>query len=168
MKYFFYVLSIFLITVLQGTLFKGIEIFGVSANLFIIYACILCFFASKTDSITVSGIIGFLLDILTGRFVGLYTLLFVIAAFFVNLIHEKVLREPEFYICSLVVFLVSVLLNSLYYLIAFSSIESISVKTLLIVVFTEGLYDGVVSIPVYFILKRFKKYFYTDKGEYIE
>ncbi len=168
MQYLFYLLCLFICGCLQGTLLNGISILGVTPNLFIVYISIICFLAYKLDGIIISAIFGFILDVLTARYIGVYTVLFLIAAYFVSSLSEKVFNEPRFYVQAIITFVVSVFVNSFYYLIVILMSNKYSFGYAVFVVFLEAVYNTAVSIPVYFIVKHITRGFYKDKGEYNE
>ncbi len=168
MQYLFYLLCLFICGCFQGTLLNSIALLGVTPNLFIVYISIVCFIAYKLDGIVISAIFGFILDLLTARYIGIYTVLFLIAAYFISLLSEKVFNEPRFYVQAIITFVVSVFINSFYYLIVFLMSNRYSFGYASYVVLLEAIYNTAISIPVYFIVKRITRGFYKDKGEYNE
>lgn len=168
MRYMFHVIFLIIIACLQGTVCKALSVAGVSANLFIIYISIICFLAYKNEGIIAAGSYGLVLDILTARFIGVYTVLFIIAAFFILNLAEKVFKEPKFYICAITLFFVSVFINTFYYLIVFFVLHSIDISYAFFnIIVPEGIYDALLSIPLYFLIRRITEKFYSDKGEFI-
>jgi len=167
MRYMFHVLFLFLSACMQGTFCKNFVIIGISPNLFLIYASIICLLSYRIEGVIVSGIFGFILDILTGRFVGLYTVMFIITGFFVSVLSEKIFNEPRFYVSAIITFCVSFFVNLFYYLIVFIALGDFNFKFAFNSIIFEGIYNAVLSIPVYFIIKRITRNFYADKGEYI-
>ena len=165
MRYLYHFLSLILCCCLQGTLLKEISILGVVPNLFIVNIAIICFLAYKSEAIIVSTVFGFFLDVLIGRYTGVYTVLFLLAAYFVSRLSEKVFSNPRFYILALITLIVSLLVNSFYYLCVSLFMNHYNFKFVVYVVLVEALYNAVLSIPVYFIVKRLTRTFYSDKGE---
>lgn len=168
MIYIFHIISLIIIASLQGTVMKSICIFGTSASLFVVYAVISSFLAEKTEGVLVSGIFGLTLDILIGRFIGVYTVLFVISSFFVSGIFEKILKEHKFYVCSGIVLFVTFFIEFFYYIIVFSLMGSLDIKSALLKIGIECLYNAFLSVPIYFIIKKCAGRLRSDKGEYIE
>ena len=168
MRYMFHVIFLLFIACLQGTVCDAFAIAGVSVNLFIIYISIICFLAYKIEGIIIAGAFGLVLDILTARFVGVYTVLFVIIAFFIYNMANKVFKEPKFYICAMIVMFASVFINTFYYLIVFLVLHSVNIKYAIFrIILPEGLFNAIISIPLYFLIRRITEHFYTDKGEFI-
>lgn len=168
MRYMFHVIFMLLIACLQGTVCKTLSIAGVSVNLFIVYISVICFLAYKTEGIVTAGAYGLMLDILTSRFIGIYMVLFVIAAFLIYNLASRVFKEPKFYISALIVFVASVFINMFYYLISFLVLKDVNFGfAFLRIILPETLMDTIISVPFYFLLKHITKRFYTDKGEFI-
>lgn len=166
MRYMFHVVFLLFISCFQGTLCNSLSIAGVSVNLFIVYVSIICFLSYRFEGVITAGIYGLVLDILTERFLGVYTILFVIVAFFIYNMAYKVFKEPKFYICALIVLFVSVFVNLFYYLIVFLSLHSVDLKYAIFrIILPEGIFDALVSIPFYFLIRRITEHFYKDKGE---
>lgn len=168
MRYMFHVLFLFISACVQGTLCDMGSIAGVAPNIFIIYTSIICFLAYKYEGIIVAGVFGFILDIITVKFIGIYTVLFMIAAFFVSTLSEKVFKEPKFYISMILTFIVSVFINFFYYLISFLILGGLNLVFALKVIFIEAFYNSIFTVILYFIIKHITRNFYADKGEYIE
>lgn len=168
MRYMFHVIFLLIIACLQGTACNTFAIAGVSVNLFIIYVSIISFLADKKEGIIIAGAYGLVLDILVERFVGTYTVLFVIVAFFVYNMAKRVFKEPKYYICALVVLVASLFVNVFYYLIVFGILQSIDIGYAIFkIILPEAVLDCVVSVPVYFLIRHVTKNFYNDKGEFI-
>ena len=95
-------------------------------------------------------------------------MLFMIAAFFVSTLSEKVFKEPKFYISMILTFIVSVFINFFYYLISFLILGSLDLVFALKVILIEAFYNSLITGVLYFLIKRITHNFYADKGEYIE
>lgn len=168
MRYMFHILFLFISACLQGTVGSLIAFSGVSPNMFIVYMSVICFLAYKTEGVIVSAVFGFILDIISGRFIGVYTLIFLLASFFITTLSEKVFNEPRFYLSMLITFFVTILIDMLYYLVAFLVIGGADFGFAFRVTLIEAVYNMILCVPVYFLLKRITRNFYSDKGEYIE
>lgn len=168
MVYIFHIAALIIISALQGTLMKQISVFGVCASLFLVYAVVVSFLSEKTEGVLVSGMFGLVLDIITGRFIGLYTILFVAAAFGVSGIFEKILKERKFFVCLGIVLCVSFVLELVYYLAAFTIIGAVDIKYAVLKIVIESVYNAALSVPIYFIAKKYTANMRADKGEYIE
>lgn len=168
MIYIFHIICLIAAASLQGTLMKCISVFGVSASLFVCYAVCTSFLSEKTEGVLVSGIFGLTLDVLIGRFIGFYTILFVAVSFAVSGIFEKALKEQRFYVCGVIVFIVSFLIEFLYYVAAFLLIGKLNLKYAVLKILIESVYNGFFSVPIYFVIKKIGGKIRADKGEYIE
>lgn len=168
MVYIFHVIWLIIAAALQGTLMKHMEIFGTCANLFLVYAATASFLSEKTEGVLVSGMFGLVLDIITGRFIGLYTVLFVAAAFGISGIFEKILKERKFFVCFGIVLCVSFVSELFYYLAAFTFLGAVNIKYALFKITVESVYNAALSSPMYFVIKKYTADMRADKGEYIE
>lgn len=168
MRYMFHIIFLILFSCFQGTLTSLFSVFGIEPNLFIIYICIVSMLASRREAVTVSGVFGVILDILNGRYALFYTVLFIITAFFLCGLSEKVLKESKFYVCSLMVFFVTLFIDVVYYVIVFYLNEKLNLGYAFFrVIIPEGIYNGIVAILIYMLVKHITKNFYNNKGEFI-
>ena len=156
-----------LFSILQATWISHAEILNVKPNLFLIYVFVLAFFCgSKTESAFVGFIFGLTLDIITGRFLGVNAVCGLIFGFFITYFCERVLGNINVFIVLFSVIFLTLLYEIVYYLFSFSIIKNIDlVYAVKKVIFIESIYNGLLSLPVYFILKGLTKYLYADKGE---
>lgn len=158
-----------LFSVLQAAWISYAAVFGVKPNLLIIYVFVIAFFCgNKAESSAVGFAAGLLLDISIGRLFGANALCCMIFGFFVTYFCEKVIGNINVLIVFFSVLVLSFLYETVYYLFAFSVIGRLdfgyAVKN---VIWIESIYNGIISLPLYFILKKLTKYLYADKGETI-
>ena len=158
-----------LFTVLQATLIEYARLFGVKPNLLLIYIFVLAFFcSSKAESAAVGFAFGLALDICIGRILGVNALCGLISGFFVTYFCERVLGSINVFIVLFSVILLTVLYEFAYYLFSFGIIGKLDLAyAIKKVILIEGVYNGILSLPLYFILKNLTKYLYADKGESI-
>ncbi len=162
--------GIFLIffAAIQGTWMNSFEFFNVIPNLFLVYAIVIGTFSGRTEAAAVGFAFGMMLDLLSGDIWGLYALLAMIMGFCVSHFCNRILGVKNIFLSLLIVLICSWLLETVYYLISFLSVENINLKyAVLNVVFPEGIYNVFVAIPIYFIIKKLSKFLYADKGESI-
>ncbi len=163
--------GIFLIlfAAIQGTWMTGLEICDVIPNLFLIYVIIIGTFSGRYEAAAVGFAFGMMLDLVSGDIWGLYALLSMIMGFCVSHFCNRILGVKNVFLTLLIVLVCSWLIETIYYLISFISIENIDFKyAVLDVVLPEGIYNTIIAIPVYFIIKKLSKFLYVDKGEIIE
>lgn len=168
MRYMFHVVFLLLFSCLQGTLTSLFSVFSIEPNLFIIYVCVVSMLASRRESVIIATVYGGILDILAGRYALFYTVLFIIVAFFLSGLTEKVLKESKFYICSLMVFIITIFVDVVYYVIVFYLNDKLNLGyAFLRLIIPEAIYNGIVSVFMYVFIKRITKNFYMNKGEFI-
>ena len=158
-----------LFSVLQAALVSYAAVFGVKPNLMIIYVFVVAHFCgNKAESSVVGLLFGLFLDISIGRLIGANALCCMIFGFFVTYFCERVLGNISVIIVFFSVIILSFLYETVYYLFAFSVIGKLdmgyAVKN---VIWIESIYNGIISLPLYFIFKKLTKYLYADKGETI-
>ncbi len=159
---------ILLFSILQATWLDSIEVFGVKPNLFLIYVIILCCFCERTEGAAVGFAFGFALDMLIGKIWGLNASLGMILGFCVAHFCEKFLSNNNIFIVLGVVFVASLLHEAVCYLISFLTSEDLNFWLMLVrCIIPECVYNVVMGIPLYFIIKGFAKRLYKDKGEII-
>jgi len=155
-------------SIIQATWLDCIEIFGIKPNLFLIYVIIICCFCEKVEGAALGFAFGFVLDMLVGRFWGVNALLGMLLGFCTASFCVRVLSDSNFFITLALVLVGSFLHEIFYYFIAFLKTENISFFTSLIkIIIPECGYNLVASAPLYFVIKRFAKLLYNDKGDTI-
>ncbi len=155
-------------SILQATWLDCIEIFGIKPNLFLVYIIVICCFCGRAEGAAVGFAFGFALDMLIGRTWGANALLGMLLGFCIANFCERVLSDSNFFITLALVLVGSLLYETFYYSVAFLRTENSGFFSLLIkIIIPECGYNLVTSVPVYFIIKRFAKLLYTDKGDAI-
>ncbi len=153
-------------SILQATWLECVEISGIKPNLFLVYIIVLASFCGRAEGVAVGFFFGFVLDMLIGRLWGVNALLGMLMGFCIAHFCERVLSDSNFFITLALVLVGSLLYEVFYYAISFLRTENISFFELLIkTIIPESAYNLVASIPLYFIIKRFAKLLYTDKGD---
>ena len=164
MKYVFHIIFLFVFSVIQPTWIEYISFFGVKPNLFLIYVTIASCYSSKKEGAILGFISGLILDLFIGRIIGLSAVLMMVLGFLVSNFFDAVLRKNNVLVTMLIVSVSAFLYELLYYIIAFMGDLDFSVvfiKTLL----PECVCSAVIAVLIYFLVKKFSKNFWTDKGE---
>ncbi len=106
-RYALLVVFVFLLTVLQTTILRAVEIFGVIPNL--LFSAVVCYSLTKGDwKALVFGIVcGMILDFFGGRAVGMNTLLCMYTALVCILLHGGLFNNNAF-VAMIFVFLLSI------------------------------------------------------------
>lgn len=157
-----------LFSVLQPTWLDSIEVFSTKPNLFLIYIIVVACFCGRPEGATVGLVFGFVLDMLIGRLWGMNTLLGMLSGFFIAHFCKKVLRNSNFFIAMIFVFVMSLFYEVVYYFTAFLTVDNVQFGAMFVKsILPECVYNVVVSLPIYFLIRKFSKSLYTDKGEII-
>ena len=107
---------------------------------------------------------GIILDLIIGRWIGLNLVLMIVMAFFVTGFFSSIIRNNTLLITLLLSVIVTFLYESIYYMVAFFDdlhFGSVFARILL----PECLSSLIADIPMYFIIKKFAKALWDDKGE---
>lgn len=155
-------------SILQATWLDCIEIFGIKPNLFLVYTVVVCCFCGRVEGGAIGFAAGFILDMLVGRIWGLNAVLGLILGFCIAHFYARIISNSSLFVTLILVLAASLLYETVYFFIAFLRAENVSFFSSLVkIVFPECVYNMAASVPLYFIIKRFAKFLYTDKGEMI-
>lgn len=88
MQILFYIIWLCLLTVLQPTLGRGIEIWGIAPNLFLCFVVLAGFLRGKTEGAICGCIFGLIYDILIGRMIGVNSLIYLYIGFGSGMLSE--------------------------------------------------------------------------------
>ncbi len=156
MKYVYKFLALFLALVLQYTAIVKINIFGVSPDLVIVVLIVIAIISTPVEGATLGFLIGAVSDILFGRVFGINTLLCMYTAVGVRALIEAVYGNSAG-VFSLFAFVFTFIYKLLFGLMSFVIFsEKVSLLLTIKVIVLCGLYNAVLMIPSYFIIKRFR------------
>lgn len=168
MKIVVHGIFLFLFAVIQSTWISGIELFNVIPNLFVVYVIVVGCFCSRVEGAVVGFSFGMMLDMLSGGIWGLFSLLYMVLGFSTAHFCDRVFGQKNIVLALILVLICSWASEFIYYIISFLSVENMSLKYAIInVIFPEGIYNVIITLPVYFIFRKIAKYIYVDKGELI-
>lgn len=157
---------LFIFAAMQATWMNSIEIFDVKPILFLIYVVVISCYAKRKEAAIVGFFSGYILDLLIGKIWGLYALLLMILGFSIANFYERIIGQRNFIMIMVFVFISTCITEFLYYMISFIAVENISLWYALVnVVLPEGLYNVVMSFPIFLLVKKLSRFLYTDKGE---
>ncbi len=155
-----------LCSVLQATWLNYISVFDVKPNLFLVYVVVLSFFCNKTEGAVVGAVFGLVLDVIIGKIIGVNTVISLLVGFTVALFCERVIRKNSVLVTALSIVVITIVYESLYYLFAFLFVEGMGYWNALIgVILPECIFNAIISIPLYYILRKLTQHLYSDKGE---
>ena len=155
-------------SILQATWLDCIEICGIKPNLFLIYIIVICCFCSRIEGGAVGFAAGFALDMIMGGIWGLNAVLGLLLGFCISHFYAKIISNSNLLVTLALVFVGTLLYEAFFCFIAFLRSENVSLfQSIVKIVLPECGYNMVASVPLYFIIKRFAKFLYTDKGDVI-
>lgn len=155
-----------ILLVVQTTWLEAIAVFGVKPNLFIVYIVTLSCFCSKKEGAIVGFFFGIMLDFAACKMIGLNAVLLLLLGFLTADFCEQVIRKNSVWIVMLITLVTSVCYELIYYVISFVGdleFKAVFFRTLL----PECIYNCLVTVPFYFVIKKLSSTLWTDKGESI-
>ncbi len=154
-KILFYTVWILLIAVLQPTLFRGIDIIGISPNSFLVFVAAAAFLRGKSEGAVCGAICGLVFDLLAGRMIGVSVLIYMYAGFGVGLVRERYLSGAGSITVAIVTLAASVVCGIVYY-IAYSMVAGdIGFFTALIrIVLPEALYTALLGLVLFIPVQK--------------
>ncbi len=156
MKTFKIVIIVFCVLAFQTVINGYISIFGINPNFALISVVVLSILYPDYKYMGIVAVItGLILDFITSGVFGLNTLLLLYVSQLTCYFAKQFLND-NFMSVLLITFLGTVLFESIYYL--FNSINYISfnlIKAFVRIVLPAGLYNAVISMIVYPIIKKY-------------
>ena len=166
MKILIHIFLAILFSVLQPTWFDAWEIFGVKPNLFLIYIILVSCYTSRKEGAITGFFFGLMLDLLICENVGTNAVLMAITGFFTSQFCEYFIRKNTLPLSVLMVTAVVFFYEFVYYIV--SHIGHLNMgATLIRVLLPESIYSALVTVPMYFVVKKISKKYWSDKGELI-
>lgn len=89
----FYILWLVVLVIIQPTLMQGIEVFGVSPDLFLVLVVCAGLFRGKGEGAVAGFIFGLAFDVMVGRLVGLSGIIYMYAGFSAGMVRERVVSD---------------------------------------------------------------------------
>ncbi len=158
MKVTLHAICLVIAVALAPTLFAFLRIFGVKANIFLIYVIIAGFYATKREGIWLGLIFGLVYDIIVGRVIGLCGILYMLAGFFTVLICENLIRRSNALVIMLCTAVGTVIFEGISGLVRSFFSENIGFLYSLRVIGIEAVFNGVLAfllcIPLSRIFRR--------------
>ncbi len=111
----YYVIWGIILTVLQPTLARGIEIWGIAPNLFLCFVIIISFFRGKSEGAVVGAIFGLLYDLLVGRMIGVSGMIFLALGYVAGIIGNQFFGGGKFMVGSATAFIATLIYGIFYY-----------------------------------------------------
>ncbi len=153
----FYVIWLFLIAVLQPTLIYAIEIMSITPNLFLIFVICTAMTRGKKTGAICGAVFGLVFDLLTGRMIGVNSILYMYAGLFAGLLCERFISGSGSTVAAALVFVMSLLCGLLYYIAYSMAWGDIGFFIALVrVILPESIYCAILGFVLYLpIVKSF-------------
>jgi len=143
------VILIWITAFCQSTLLEYIEIFNVRPNILIIMMVIVALLRSTVESATMGLFFGLTMDILMGKTLGWYALLFFLVSIPISMINEKLYRE-KFLVLVTFTFSSTVVIEMLFFLITFMFRGYNYLPYLFgTVIIPEAIYNSIIILPLF-------------------
>lgn len=110
----FYLIWLIVLVVFQPTLFQGIRIFGVSPDMFLVFAVCTGLFRGKGEGAVVGCIFGFVFDLLVGKSIGISAIIYMYTGFVSGVIRER-FTSDRITVAAPVLFITALISGIIYY-----------------------------------------------------
>lgn len=154
MKFLHHGIWLLIAALLQVTLLESIAVLGVSPNLFLIFTVLIGFLCGRLQGIVAGMIFGLVYDIIIGRFIGTSMLSFLIIGYFSAVFSDRYYAQPSLYIFSLMA-VAATFIEGIIYLVPNSIVYNTNIfKALFKLILPGSIYNGLLIIPVTFIINK--------------
>lgn len=116
MQIIFYVVWLFLLTILQPTFARGIEIWGIAPNLFLCFVVLAGFLRGKMEGAICGCVFGLMYDILIGRMIGVNSLIYLYIGFGAGILSEHFFGGGKRVTAAIATLVATILSAIIYYL----------------------------------------------------
>ncbi len=116
MQIVFYLIWLILLSILQPTLAREIEIFGIAPNLFLCFVILSGFFRGKMEGAYCGAGFGLIYDIFIGRMIGVSSLIFLYAGFGAGVLSERFFSSRKRMAAMIMTLIATLLYGIIYYL----------------------------------------------------
>ncbi len=151
----FYAIWLVILAVLQPTLIRWLGIFDISPNIFMIFIVAAAFIRGKGAGAVCGLVLGFVLDLMVGRLIGVYALIFMYAGLAAGILCERYISASGSIAAGIVIFAASLICGILYY-IAYSMMwgDMGFFRAIYRVILPEALYTGVLGMLVFAPIRK--------------
>ena len=151
MKYRILATSVLVLVVafLQSTICEYIEFLSIRPNLFIVMLVIVALLRNPVESAVMGVLLGLSFDILMGKSLGWYGLLFFFFFFPISSVNEKIYRE-KFLVLFAFTFLSTLIIELMFYLIIFLFKDYGNLPYVFSrIVLPESIYNSILVLPLF-------------------
>ena len=161
MRVLFYLIWLILLTVLQPTLARDIEIFRIAPNLFLCFVIMTSFFRGKTEGAICGLIFGLVYDLLIGRMIGVNCISYLYVGFGAGWLSEQFFSGGKRIGGVIGIFCGTLLAAIIYYFTRLSMYHDIRFVTAFFRIgILEAIYNSVIgfllSFPILWLMKPFR------------
>ena len=129
MQILFYAIWLVILSVLQPTFARGIEIFSIAPNLFLCFVIIIGFHRGKMDGAICGAVFGLFYDMLIGRMIGVNAICYFYLGFCAGILSENFFSGGKNLATAISTFVGTVLAALIYYLARFIAFGDVSFTT---------------------------------------
>lgn len=148
-KVIFYAVWLFIVAVLQPTLFSAISVFGISPNIFLAFVIITAGLKGKSEGAIIGAIFGFVYDLLIGQLIGFNALIYMYAGLLTGILKEKYISIDGVIMAAITTAVVDLICAIIYYF-AYSLMHDIGFFfSLYRIIIPEAIYTGIVMLILF-------------------
>lgn len=154
-----YSILIFIMALLQSTIFNYLEIYNVKPNLLIILIVSVALMSNNIEASFVGFFCGLVQDMATGKVLGFYALLGMYLGFCIGSLNKKLNRE-NFLIHLFFIFLSTIVYEYTVYLLnSFVNGTFDFIYPLRHIILTEAVYNSAISVFIFLLVLRANRWF---------
>jgi len=143
------VILIWIAAFCQSTLLEYFEIFNVRPNILIVLMVTVALLRSVVESAAMGLLFGLTMDILMGKTLGWYALLFFLVSIPISMINDKLYRE-KFLVLVTFTFSSTVIIETVFFLIIFMFKDYSHLPYLFgTVIVPEAIYNSILILPLF-------------------
>ena len=150
--------------ILQSTLFRWVEIYGVVPNTALILVISFAVYRGRDKGAITGFFIGILQDIIFGRTIGLNALIFMVIGYLIGLMDQKIFKDNlliPFILTALTTVFYEMINLLLIFLLGYR-IELLSIIKKMLVI--EVIYNSIASLVIYYFISKLFKSGLIKKG----
>ena len=143
------VILIWITAFCQSTLLEYLEIFNIRPNILIVLMVIVSLLRGTVESAAMSLLFGLTMDILMGKTLGWYALIFFLISIPISMINEKLYRE-NFLVLVKFAFYATIIIETMFFLIMFMFRGYRYLPFLFgTVIVPEAIYNSILILPLF-------------------
>lgn len=150
-----FILIFIIIYLLQANLFSWFNLAGVKPNLFIILVLTIGLFAGKPIGITFGIVFGFILDLLTGKSIGISTTMLGIIGFIGGYLSKNFSKDSRITMITMIATTTFIYEIGIILLNFFINKTEIGILYLIKTLIIETIYNSIITIIIYPLIIKF-------------